>query len=101
MSRGTGNTLTFSCYNDTLTRTVSTLSLKEELVNSSDTAVGRIWAAGKVLSDTCLGRLKGNSSLVGTAFVARDMMQIVDALGEDGKLRYWGKSFTASSDNSC
>lgn len=25
-----------------------------------------------------------------TAFIARDMMQIVDALGEDGLLRYYG-----------
>lgn len=27
---------------------------------------------------------------MGTAFVVRDMMRIVDALGEDGMLRYWG-----------
>jgi pimeloyl-ACP methyl ester carboxylesterase len=26
-----------------------------------------------------------------TAFIARDMMQIVDALGEDGLLRYYGQ----------
>lgn len=30
---------------------------------------------------------------MGTAFVARDMMQIVDALKEDGLLRYWGVSY--------
>ncbi|KAM7195852.1 TAP-like domain containing protein [Rhypophila sp. PSN 637] len=30
---------------------------------------------------------------VGTTFVARDMTQIVDALGEDGLLRYWGISY--------
>lgn len=29
---------------------------------------------------------------VGTAFVARDFMAVVDALGEDGLLRYWGES---------
>ncbi|KNG89214.1 hypothetical protein ANOM_002152 [Aspergillus nomiae NRRL 13137] len=91
--RGTGNTLNFSCYDNAIERTVSQLTLHQELVNSSDTALGRLWTSGKVFSDTCLGRLKDNATLVGTAFVARDMMQIVDALGEDGKLRYWGISY--------
>lgn len=31
--------------------------------------------------------------LIGTAFVARDMVEIIDALGEDGLLRYWGLSY--------
>ncbi|KAM7218620.1 hypothetical protein V8F06_005939 [Rhypophila decipiens] len=31
--------------------------------------------------------------LIGTTFVARDMMNIVDALGEDGMLTYWGFSY--------
>ncbi|KAM7200718.1 TAP-like domain containing protein [Naviculisporaceae sp. PSN 640] len=35
----------------------------------------------------------GIPEYVGTTFVARDMMQIVDALGEDGLLRYWGISY--------
>lgn len=30
-------------------------------------------------------------SLVGTAFVARDINAITEALGEDGLIRYWGK----------
>jgi hypothetical protein len=29
--------------------------------------------------------------LIGTGFTARDMMQIVDALDEDGMLRFWGE----------
>lgn len=29
--------------------------------------------------------------LIGTAFTARDMMRVLDALGEDGLLRYWGE----------
>lgn len=33
------------------------------------------------------------STLVGTAFVARDLMSIVNALGEDGMIRYWGQSY--------
>lgn len=33
------------------------------------------------------------SQLVGTAFTARDAMSIVNALGEDGMIRYWGSSY--------
>ena len=29
-------------------------------------------------------------SYLGTGFVARDLISVVDALGEDGMLRYWG-----------
>ena len=37
--------------------------------------------------------------LVGTAFVARDMMQFVDALDEDGLLRYFGESSLRTQSN--
>jgi hypothetical protein len=30
-----------------------------------------------------------NGTLIGTAFVARDLMQVVGALDEDDMLRYW------------
>jgi hypothetical protein len=44
-----------------------------------------------VFADTCYAANSNTGSLIGTAFTARDMMQIVDALGGDGLLRYWGK----------
>lgn len=43
------------------------------------------------MANTCGEKMKEIGGLVGTSFVARDMMQIVDALKEDGKLRYWGE----------
>lgn len=58
--------------------------------NSSDITPGRAWASAKLLVDKCYERNKDIGNLVGSAFVARDMIQIVDALGEDGLLRYWG-----------
>lgn len=60
--------------------------------NSSDVALGRIWAQGKLKANACAGG-PGNKTgeLIGTAFVARDFMSVVDALNEDGKLRYWGE----------
>jgi pimeloyl-ACP methyl ester carboxylesterase len=37
--------------------------------------------------------VKYGSDLIGTAFVARDIKAIADALGEDGLIRYWGYSY--------
>ena len=47
----------------------------------------------EIFTDSCKEIASQNASLIGTAFTARDMMQIVDALGEDGLLRYWGYSY--------
>ena len=61
--------------------------------NSSDTALGRLWAQAEIYVNSCKSAQNGTTGLIGTAFVARDMMRIVDALGEDGMLRYWGISY--------
>lgn len=53
--------------------------------------VGRRWAAGTAVAERCFNQSKDIGDLLGTAFVARDMFQIVDALDEDGMLRYFGK----------
>jgi pimeloyl-ACP methyl ester carboxylesterase len=58
--------------------------------NSSDVALGRLWARGTVNANICYEKANKIGGLVGTAFVARDLMSVVDALDEDGKLRYWG-----------
>lgn len=36
---------------------------------------------------------KYRSDLIGTAFVARDIKAIAEAIGEDGLIRYWGYSY--------
>lgn len=58
-----------------------------------DTAARRLWARGEVDNNVCRYTGNGNDTaeLVGTAFTARDMISVVDALGEDGMLRYWGE----------
>ncbi|KAI1476079.1 alpha/beta-hydrolase [Daldinia eschscholtzii] len=60
---------------------------------ASDVELGKQWAYATKLADACLRTHNKTGSLVSSAFVARDMMQIVDALGEDGMLRYWGFSY--------
>jgi hypothetical protein len=61
------------------------------LGNSSDVALGRLWTRGTINAHLCYQKSKATGSLIGTAFVARDLISVVDALGEDGMLRYWGE----------
>ncbi|KAK4209375.1 TAP-like protein-domain-containing protein [Rhypophila decipiens] len=53
------------------------------------------WAQRQAYANQCWNSNKDKrvGELIGTTFVARDMMNIVDALGEDGMLRYWGFSY--------
>ncbi|KAI9831024.1 MAG: hypothetical protein M1819_005262 [Sarea resinae] len=62
-------------------------------LNASDTAPGNVWTSMELISDLCNDTAKDVGELIGTTFVVRDMVNIIDALGEDGKLRYWGTSY--------
>ena len=87
---GTGNALPFSCYPSAAERAASFLG-SALFGNSSDVANGRLWAEGTNYAAAC-EKVNGSiGGLIGTAFTARDMMQIVDAIETDGMLRYWGK----------
>ncbi|KAK4209378.1 TAP-like protein-domain-containing protein [Rhypophila decipiens] len=98
--RGTGKRMKFSCG----------LQTSDEIDKLDDSIVPDEWTVSwnttKVLIEKGMKTLQTyykecaennrNSSIgeyVGTTFVARDMIQIVDALGEDGLLRYWGISY--------
>jgi hypothetical protein len=52
---------------------------------------GRYWAESQVLAEVCAKALNETGTLIGTAFTARDTMRVVDALNEDGLLRFWGE----------
>jgi hypothetical protein len=69
------------------------------LGNSSDVALGRLWTRGTINAELCFQKSKATGSLIGTAFVARDLISVVDALGEDGMLRYWGEQKVQVSSN--
>lgn len=57
----------------------------------SDVAVGRLWARGTIDAQNCYAYANKTGGLISTAFVARDLISVVDALEEDGMLRYWGE----------
>lgn len=91
--RGTGKTIPFDCglaetaavQRRNADSLVST-NLTERLLNGG-------WDAAKSYAEACYSTMNATGELIGTAFVARDMVEIIDALGEDGLLRYWGVSY--------
>ncbi|KAK5634727.1 hypothetical protein RRF57_010440 [Xylaria bambusicola] len=91
--RGTAQTLTFSCFANATER--AAIFQQFSLGNASDVARGVIWAGAKNGADACANHPEAQKRgpLIGTAFTARDAMQIVDAVEEDGLLRYWGLSY--------
>ncbi|KIW41787.1 uncharacterized protein PV06_07305 [Exophiala oligosperma] len=47
----------------------------------------------QVVAETCAADNEEYGEYIGTAFVARDMLRIVDALGQGSLLNYWGISY--------
>jgi hypothetical protein len=87
--RGTGNTIPFSCTENE----DDTANLLYDVIlgNSSDVALGRLWARGAINAGLCFQKSNATGNLIGTSFGARDLISVVDALDEDGMLRYWGE----------
>lgn len=90
--RGTGKTIPLSCYKTETERREASLRNPNVNGNASDTTVGRLWATGNILADDCYANGKDVGDLIGFAFTARDYMRVVDALEEDGLLRYYGSN---------
>jgi pimeloyl-ACP methyl ester carboxylesterase len=62
-------------------------------INSTERLLNGGWDDAESLAEACYSTMNATGELIGTAFVARDMVEIIDALGEDGLLRYWGLSY--------
>ncbi|KAK2765070.1 hypothetical protein FQN54_008769 [Arachnomyces sp. PD_36] len=89
--RGTGKTIPFNCnatdapWDIARRDIVAARNMTEDLFF--------IWDAMEDASDSCAETMADIGDYLGTPFVARDMIEIVDALGEDGLLHYWGMSY--------
>lgn len=106
--RGTGKTLAIDCIPNPSERLITTLSLPAS-TNQSNVALGNLWSFSEIYAANCFQNAQEYGELMGTGFVARDMIQIVDALGKsnaktfptstdsvivgEGMLRYWGQSY--------
>lgn len=98
--RGTGRTIPFDCpdLDDATEYENSTHSRRSEFRvnvpqrNLYDT-VDSLWDYSNLIAEGCKKSHPDTGRFIGTAFVARDMIQIVDALDEDGLLRFWGTSY--------
>ncbi|KAK3046035.1 hypothetical protein LTR09_012448 [Extremus antarcticus] len=94
--RGTGKTIPFQC-----TPPVgfsSTTNTKRDLgslvsTNVTETFLNVGWEYAGQFADACLEQANETGSLIGSAFVARDVMEIVDALDDGELLNYYGWSY--------
>lgn len=87
-SMGAGSIVPFNCSNTVLNP--SNLINGLTLSNASDTDSRQNWVRAGKLANQCLNVEKDLGKHIGTTAVAQDLMRVVDALREDGLLRYWG-----------
>ena len=83
----------FACdINWTEAPSAADLNPRNELVHQDLVGIleSEGWKHSTYVAERCFEEQNTTGSLLSTAFAARDMVQIVDALDEDGKLRYWG-----------
>ena len=92
--RGTGRTIPFNCGDITAP---SSANNKRDLAlvraNLTDYFVNAGWDWAGSIADQCFATMNDTGRFVSTTSTARDVMAIVDALDEDGMLRYWGWSY--------
>ncbi|KAL2130243.1 hypothetical protein VTI74DRAFT_6720 [Chaetomium olivicolor] len=77
--RGVSKSLRFSCYDTPNDRLIAGYKYPMLAVDASDVALADTWA--------------NTQASYNVSFVARDLMQVVEALDEDGLLRFWGFSY--------
>ncbi|KAM4055849.1 TAP-like protein [Hirsutella rhossiliensis] len=90
--RGTGNTVPFTCYD----RAYWMQTFFEDPIAPNDPdeiPLGKLWSRGSIVSNLCAKKHSETGRMIGTTFVARDIVRVAEALGEDGLVRYWGFSY--------
>jgi hypothetical protein len=87
--RGVGKNNPISCAENDL----DLLGLRDDFKLDAERSPERLWAASRVFGERCKRTEAEIMPFIGTASVARDLMSIVDAMEEDGMLRFWGQTF--------
>ena len=98
--RGTGRTMPFNC---TIDEATSRLMKRNGTVFSESLAgsVDAKWSGFLQTAAACEAVHENDGQFFGTVSVVRDMVEILDALGEDGLLRYYGESFYLRNPHIC
>ncbi|RDA90708.1 hypothetical protein CP533_4947 [Ophiocordyceps camponoti-saundersi (nom. inval.)] len=94
--RGTANTLPFTCNDPVFweqTFWQEPIFPVRDDPRGPDSDLGRLWARGSTLADVCARKHNDTGRLISTAFVARDLVRVAEALDDDGLVRYWGFSY--------
>ncbi|KAM0350656.1 hypothetical protein ACHAPU_003143 [Fusarium lateritium] len=93
--RGVGRTIPFACNVTTTTSNELARRAQKDLPQADlwEYVKKEGWQKMQAIAEACYATQQENGRFLSTAFTARDMIKIVDALGEDGKLRYWGISY--------
>lgn len=95
--RGTGNTIPFICpeaAGESDARAPGKRDMHELIkTNLTEYFVSGGWETAGSTADACYAQNNETGSFIGTVSTARDMLEIVEALGEDGLLRFYGASY--------
>lgn len=98
--RGTGKTIPFDCGVNPAELSRATAKSQHKR-GEPNLASGNLthyflkfgWDLAGAQADACYDTMRETGQYIGTVFTARDMIKIVDSLGEDGLLRYYGWSY--------
>lgn len=88
--RGTGRTIPFACNYTPIATSKSARGVKIPEYDFKN-LLAENWEDIQHFADVCYEDNKETGAYLSTTFVVRDMVRIIDALGEDGLLRYYGR----------
>ncbi|KAK4497753.1 hypothetical protein PRZ48_010406 [Zasmidium cellare] len=91
--RGTGTTLPAVCFANQASRQLVLDRIPYITSSNFDAAARTGFGVAGSLASACGVALEGTGTLLGSAYVARDMVRTWEALGEGGGLRYYGASY--------
>lgn len=95
--RGTGNTIPFICPEAAGKSDAGSAHKRDTnkllKINLTDYFSSGGWESARTTADACYAQNNKTGSLIGTVSTARDMLEILEALGEDGLLRFYGASY--------